>query len=77
MAQAVSHRPGTAEFQVQSQAGQCGICVEKTGAGTGFFFFVESPRFSPVSNIPPPVLLAYSFICHGRYIILATVRIVK
>jgi hypothetical protein len=41
MAQAVSHRPTTAEARVGSRVGPRGICVGQSGTGTDF-----SPRTS-------------------------------
>jgi hypothetical protein len=50
MAQAVSHRPLTAEARILVQIGPCGICGRESGTETGL-----SPisSFSPVSMIPP------------------------
>jgi hypothetical protein len=36
MAQAVSHRPLTAEARVRAQVNLCGICGGQSGTGTGF-----------------------------------------
>jgi hypothetical protein len=36
MAQAVSHRPVTAEVRVRSRVTSCGICCGQSGTGTGF-----------------------------------------
>jgi hypothetical protein len=36
MAQAVSHRPLTAESRVRALVNPCGICSEQSGTGTGF-----------------------------------------
>jgi hypothetical protein len=46
MAQAVSHRPLTAEERVLSRVSPRGICGGQSGTGTVL-------RFSPVSFIPP------------------------
>jgi hypothetical protein len=49
MAQAVSHRPFTAEARVRSRLSPCEVCGGQSGTGTDF-----SPicRFSPVNFIP-------------------------
>jgi hypothetical protein len=49
MAQAVSHRPLTAEARVRSRVSPCEICGGQSGTGTGFS---QSCRFPPVNFIP-------------------------
>jgi hypothetical protein len=60
VAQAVSHRPLTAEAWFRARFNPCGICGGKSGTGTGF-----SPSFSvfPVNIIPPSL----SNPCHLGY----------
>jgi hypothetical protein len=46
MAQAVSRRPPTADFRVQSRVSPCGICVGQSGTGTGFSLSISFHRYS-------------------------------
>jgi hypothetical protein len=50
MAQAVSHRPLTAEARVRNRVSPCGICSVRSGTETGFLRVL---RVSPVNIIPP------------------------
>jgi hypothetical protein len=63
---AVSRRSLTTEPCVRSQVISCGICRERSGTGTGF---------SPSTSVFR--CQYHSFIYHRRYIILATVSVVK
>jgi hypothetical protein len=69
MAQAVSHRPLTAEARVQSQASPREICVAQSGIATGCSQCTSVLHCQCYFTLP--------FIYHRHYIILATDNAVK
>ena len=69
MAQVVTRRPLTAKARVQSQNIPYDFRGWQSGTGAGL-----SPSTYVFLSIIPPLLHSRSFICHRRYIILATER---